>query len=117
MSKTYRGERYPDGQLCVDVIEEDGRRRPLDPRRDLFNHSLTGFECGYAGSGPAQLALAILADRLGDHRRAVALHQAFKEAVVATLPQTGFTLPEIEVRAWLLIESAADGGDESEETR
>ncbi len=36
--------------------------RPLGPRLDLANHSPDGFSWGYGGSGPAQLALAILAD-------------------------------------------------------
>lgn len=58
---------------------------PLDPRLDLWNHSF-GFNWGYGGSGPAQLALAILADHLGDDRQAVMLYQAFKWAVVAQMP-------------------------------
>ena len=66
--------------------------RPLNPRLDLWNHSPTGFEWGYGGSGPAQLALALLADHLGDDRKAVELHQPFKWAVVAKLPKQGWTL-------------------------
>ena len=38
----------------------------VNPRLDLREHSMTGFEWGFAGSGPAQLALAILADTIGD---------------------------------------------------
>jgi hypothetical protein len=53
----------------------------------LDNHSPTGFEWGYGGSGPAQLALAILADALCDDRRAARLHQAFKWKVIARLDQ------------------------------
>lgn len=40
-------------------------RTPLDPKLKLVNHSPTGFSWGYGGSGPAQLALAILADHFG----------------------------------------------------
>lgn len=47
--------------------------RPLEPRHDLRNHSPDGFEWGYSGSGPAQLALALAADVLGDDDRAVAV--------------------------------------------
>ena len=44
---------------------------PLNPRRDLWNHSPSGFEWGYAGSGPAQLALGVArADCLGDEEEA-----------------------------------------------
>lgn len=80
--KIYEGRRSP---LAVEVTV-DGQ--PLDPRFDLWNHSPTGFEWGYGGSGPAQLALALLADHLGDDARAVALHQDFKWAVVAKLPHS-----------------------------
>ena len=52
--KTYIGIRQEDGALSVTV-----NAKPLNPRLDLCNHSPTGFECGYSGSGPAQLALAL----------------------------------------------------------
>jgi len=58
----------------------------------LWNHSPTGFEWGYDGSGLAQLALAILADHLSDDELAVALHQSFKWAVIAKLPKRDWTL-------------------------
>ncbi|WP_419594820.1 DUF6166 domain-containing protein [Thiolapillus sp.] len=58
---------------------------PLNPRLDLANKSPTGFSWGYLGSGPAQLALAILADYLRDENAALAHYQAFKEKVA--LPQ------------------------------
>lgn len=80
--KTYEGRRSPFG-LEVTV---DGQ--PLDPRFDLWEHSPTGFEWGYSGSGPAQLALALLADHLGDDERAIALHQDLKRAVVTKLPHS-----------------------------
>lgn len=72
--------------------------RPLNPRLDLWNHSPTGFEWGYGGSGPAQLALALLADHLGDTDRAVALHQEFKSAVVAVLPYCGWALTDLQIQ-------------------
>jgi hypothetical protein len=65
--------------------------------RSLFAHS-HGFEWGYAGSGPAQLALAILNDHLGDSEKAVRYHQKFKSMVVAQLPTQGWELPESVVR-------------------
>lgn len=74
---------------------------PLNPRLDLYNHSPSGFEWGYGGSGPAQLALAILADCIGEE---VALqhYQEFKRTVVAALPHRRWTLTEEEVREALL---------------
>jgi hypothetical protein len=66
----------------------DGQKSEPQPLRlDLFNHSPTGFGWGYGGSGPAQLALALLADSLGDNDRAIRLHQCFKFKVVACWPE------------------------------
>ncbi len=45
-------------------------------RLDLYNHSPTGFEWGYWGSGPAQLALAMLADCLASDEQAL-LYQRY----------------------------------------
>ena len=67
--KTYHGERIGH---AVDVTVNG---RALDPRFDLWNHSPTGFEWGYAGSGPAQLALALLADHLADDQEALEFYQ------------------------------------------
>ena len=87
--KTYIGTPHRDsvsGQSLVTVC--DGQKsEPLPLRLDLFNHSPTGFSWGYCGSGPAQLALALLADALGDDDLAVRLHQAFKFRVVACWPE------------------------------
>ncbi|HZQ47951.1 MAG TPA: DUF6166 domain-containing protein [Verrucomicrobiae bacterium] len=80
---------------AVDVTV-DGR--PLRLRLDLWNHSPSGFEWGYDGSGPAQLALALLADCYGDDEVAVEWHQDFKSAVVAGLPYNGWTFTEEEIR-------------------
>jgi Family of unknown function (DUF6166) len=90
--KRYEGRR--EG-YAVDVTVNG---RPLNPRLDLYNHSPTGFEWGYGGSGPAQLAMAILADHLGDDERALSLYQRFKWAVIAELPRNQrWTLTSREV--------------------
>jgi hypothetical protein len=80
--KIYRGDRDASGTARVTV---NGRK--LRPRLDLANHSPTGLEWGYGGSGPAQTALAILADATGDGKLAVHLHQRFKWEVIAPLDQ------------------------------
>ena len=77
--KTYRGGRSLDGA----VVTVDGR--PLPPRYDLKRLSSTGFEWTYEGAGPAQLALALLADHLGDDAQALALCEPFMQWVVAEL--------------------------------
>jgi hypothetical protein len=47
---------------------------------------------------PAQLALALLADCLGNEQQAVEWHQDYKSAAVAGLPYAGWTLTEQEIR-------------------
>lgn len=77
--KRYRGDRTIDG------IEVTVDGRPLEPRYDIAQLTRTGFEWTYEGQGPAQLALALLADHLGDDHRALALHRPFMSAIVANL--------------------------------
>jgi hypothetical protein len=60
---------------------------PLPQRQDLRNHSPAGFAWGYCGSGPAQLALALVADLTGSDETALANYQRFKELFVAKLAQ------------------------------
>ena len=93
--KTYEGRR--EGYAALVTVNA----RPLNPRLDLWNHSPTGFEWGYGGSGPAQLALALLADHLSDDDQAVALHQDFKRAVVAKLPRHGWSLTSEQIEQTL----------------
>ena len=89
--KQYVGHR--EGYAAIVTV--DGRR--LNPRLDLWNHSPSGFEWGYGGSGPAQLALAILADHLGDDQEALNLYQRFKWAVIAELPRHQWTLTSRDI--------------------
>src|SRR5260221_9528165 len=77
--KVYAGGRSLDGA----VVTVDGKR--LDPRYDLKALSRTGFEWTYEGAGRAQLALELLADHLGDDRRALVLHERFMQHVIADL--------------------------------
>lgn len=71
----------------------------LPGRHDLRNHSPSGFEWSYGGSGPAQLALALVADVLEDDDLALHVYQQFKWKVVALLDQQQWRLTEAEVRA------------------
>lgn len=89
--KTYTGRRrFSATKVTVDC-------RPLRFRRDLRCHSPAEFEWGYGGSGPAQLALAILADHLDKDEEALNLNQRFKWAVIAGLPQHYWTLSSQEI--------------------
>lgn len=72
---------------------------PVESQK-LRNHSPDGFNWGYGGSGPAQLALAILLDVCGAER-AQALYQAFKGDVVARMPRQRWEVTSVEVEYWL----------------
>lgn len=92
--KTYVGSRHGG---CAVFVRTDKGSAPLRLRLDLRKHSPAGFEWGYGGSGPAQLALALLADCLCDDHRAVALHQDFKFKIVSNLnPQWQLTEDEVK---------------------
>ena len=93
--KLYEGRR--EGYAAI--VTADGH--PLNPRLDLWNHSPTGFEWGYCGSGPAQLALAILADHCKDDERSLNFYHRFKWAVIVELPGRGWTLTTQEIDAVL----------------
>lgn len=82
----------------------------------VVEHSPDGFEWGYGGSGPADLALNILnlfeppgtdgqqPERCFDgecSRTAQVLHQAFKRDFIAPMPWTGGTIPGVEIRSWI----------------
>lgn len=88
-------DRSQDPLWCVHV----GKER-LDPRFDLRNHSPAGFNWGYGGSGPAQLALAILAYVLADDEAALQFYQDFKWRFVANLEADTWECSVGAVREW-----------------
>ena len=94
--KMYTGRRGPQG-CVVCVIAGNGERKPLNPRQALRNHSPTGFEWGYGGSGPAQLALAILAEHLADEHAALRLYQDFKWACISQIRDANWSLSSEEI--------------------
>jgi len=97
----------------------------LKERREMAQHS-QGLEWGYGGSGPAQLALALLMDTLEDADHYVGArdiwgekfnekaewvmshYQKFKWEVVCQLDRKGFSLPQEEVRAWISYQLVSD---------
>lgn len=86
-AEVYQGRRKPDGAL---EILADGEPLDIKPSLKVSNHSPTGFECGYGGSGPAQSALAILLDYTGKRNFAARFHQDFKWKYTSPVPENGF---------------------------
>src|ERR1700722_17281320 len=61
--KIYRGSRSDDNQEAIVEVDEDGVVHRLVPRPDIEGvQKPTGFAWGYGGSGPKQLAIALLAE-------------------------------------------------------
>ncbi|KQW20474.1 hypothetical protein ASC80_09440 [Afipia sp. Root123D2] len=71
------------GDRTIDGISVQADDKPLSPYYDQLRLTEHGFEWSYEGREPAQLAFALLYDRLQDAARAKALHKAFMERVVA----------------------------------
>ena len=93
--RTYIGARTIDG---IKVTVDD---KPLDERIDIHLFSDNGFEWTYEGDAPQQLALAILAEHLGDDNRALELAGRFMRQVIAELDNE-WVLTDAEINAELL---------------
>jgi hypothetical protein len=65
--------------------------KELDPRpsQKIRNHSSSGFNWGYNGSGPAQLSLAICLELFGSEY-GKKIYQDFKFWYIGGLPQSDF---------------------------
>jgi len=110
--------KWDTGQVWIDD-------RELSPERSqaVMNHSPTGFSWGDGGSGPAQLALALLLE-ITTTEMALLWYQEVKRHIIARLPQDDFVIDsqEIvdcivnEVKAEFVSEARSLGGrPESEE--
>jgi Family of unknown function (DUF6166) len=97
--KHYQGRPRPSFEVMIITTDKPPIALPL--RLDLRNHSPTGFAWGYEGSGPAQLALALLCDTIGESK-ATLLYQDFKRFFVAALsPDEPWELSENDILAWV----------------
>lgn len=98
--------RMADRQVWID---EDR----IDPTYSLeyVRHSPDGFNWGYSGSGPAQLAFAVLLAMFGAEI-AMAHYQEFKRVFIANLPPTNFAIDISEVNEWMRVQSQKKGETE-----
>ncbi|MFC1673170.1 DUF6166 domain-containing protein [Pseudomonadota bacterium] len=88
----YTGKRVGE----VITVTVDGT--VLEPRLDLRVLSEDGFEWGYVGSGPYQLALAILAHQMGDET-ALGNYRSYCENVIARLGEDTWVIRGDQVTA------------------
>jgi hypothetical protein len=98
--KLYEGRRWgPNARIEVTVEEPE---KGIGPLHHVSFHSPDGFEWGYGGSGPADLALSILADFYGEKptkrqlmdgsARCSRHHQEFKWKMIASAPRDTFLI-------------------------
>jgi hypothetical protein len=91
----YRGLREPDGTTHVWVVR-DGVETPLEHR---VKHSPDGFEWGYGGSGPSDLARSMLWDYLGKEPSKT-MYQAFKAAAIERIRSSEWVIGMALVERW-----------------
>lgn len=83
------------------IMRRDGYGAFSNVQHRVKQHSPTGLEWGYGGSGPADMALNILL-RFGlPLDRAQALHQDFKWKFVAAVPRDGGVIRHSDIAAWV----------------
>jgi hypothetical protein len=83
----YHGHRPLTGpvRVWVETLNDGDDRRAIGrPLQHRMRHSPDGFEWGFSGSGPADLALAILWHALGREPDPLLYHQ-FKYEIISTL--------------------------------
>lgn len=98
------------------ILMRDERGTHTNVPHLVIHHSPSGFEWGYGGSGPADLALNVLElllrrmDYRGERmecfdgdcfRLAYKLHQDFKWQFVTAVPREGTTIPLETAEGWL----------------
>ena len=76
-------------------------RLSLRKSSQVVDHNPTGFQWGYGGSGPAQLAAAILYEITDNPELTRTYYQLFKFDHVAKWDGVTFEISEDEVRTWL----------------
>jgi hypothetical protein len=107
-AKTYHGRSGRNGvKVWVEEFNPTAKHRgkqtvvrPLPLQLELRSHSPTGFAWGYSGSGPAQLALALLMDATGEPTPALRHYQELKFRFVAGWREE-WCITETEIRSFV----------------
>lgn len=88
----------PDREVYV-----NGHKLDPKPSQKRHNHSPDGFMWGYEGSGPAQLALAVMMQMLEGSPDAdrISEYQRFKSDVIAQIPMDKSMTVEMDFVGWL----------------
>ena len=90
--------------LLEDIVckrDENRRAIVIGVNQDWVLRSPTGFEWGYGGAGPSDLALNILLTATGDRKFAFRHHERFRNETVGRIPEAGGELRASEVLNWV----------------
>lgn len=102
----YAGLRAPNRVTTVLRLHQNNKFTHLVPRDDLWHHAAQ-YDWGLADAGASRLALAILADAVGDDL-AMAHYRSFTFAVVARLKKDKWNVGRDWVVAW--VDNQTKGG-------
>lgn len=101
--KTYKGRRIQPEQGTISDVEVLVNKKCL---KHHVYHSPTGFNWGYGGSGPADLARSILWDYLGKEPSAP-LYQDFKWEFVEAWKDE-WQITSARIKKWIIKKSGKD---------
>ena len=114
MKRTFEGisHQFPFSRTVM-IEDENKSVRELKPDRSqaLKNHSPDGFNWGYAGSGCAQLALALLLEVTNSEAIALRHYHAFTHQVIAAISsqEANWRIPEQKIVEWLESQKEQNG--------
>lgn len=91
---------FDDVSKQIDLVRSKEGHPYTNVKHTWVHHSPDGFEWGYGGSGPAELALNILI-LFCDRDTAWRLHQDFKWQFIATMPKEGGYISAESIIAWI----------------
>jgi hypothetical protein len=96
----YRLERDGEGGPGT-VYRPDGSRLKPDRSQRVSNRSPSGFQWGYKGSGPHQLALGILLDHTDDREFAKRHYHDFTVEIIRHIEDDTAELPVSLIEDWV----------------
>lgn len=98
-----RGAKQMDWNVTVDATNPSQIVYPLPKRLDKVNHSPDGFSWGYNGSGPTQLAFAMLYDITQSDWFTQDNYMEFREQVISRLDKDkDHIIKELDIRIWCI---------------
>lgn len=97
--KTYYGDNQSVGGQIITVMFDESDGKTSYPLPHIVRHSPDGFQWGYGGSGPADAALSILHDCVGE-KDANNFYQEFKWDFIAGAGNK-LKIKEEDIKSWL----------------